>query len=108
MRYIFVGKITHNPGPHNIGKFAYHEADCDERGIPILEGNEINHLNYGLGGLQDLKESLRKFEDFEIINGIPLRLFRKFVPDKDYIMGNLSEEEFVELKDQKKLEDRVA
>lgn len=108
MRYIFLGKIKECPRGEMVGRFALHTASCNELGVIDLEMQTIEDVHYGFADLQSLKNTLSNYRDTSlIVNGIPEDLFRRFVPDNEYVMGRLSPTEVSSLLSKEPLESRV-
>lgn len=101
MRYLFLGKISSCPDINKVGSFAYHFADRDESGKFDLESQRDSDFGYSVRDINSLRrityEKARAsgIEVFVSTEGIPQELKSKWVPDGDYKIERLSDEEVI-------------
>ncbi|MGV8131080.1 MAG: hypothetical protein ACP5N7_03185 [Candidatus Pacearchaeota archaeon] len=99
MRYLFLGRISSCPDIKKLGSFAYHFADRDESGNFDLESQRDSDFVYGISNIDLLRRvtyEKAKATSIDVIvstDGIPQVLKNKWIPDKDYQIERLSDEE---------------
>ncbi len=99
MRYLFLGRISSCPDIKKVDSFAYHFADRDEFGNFDLGSQRDSDFGYGVRDIDLLRrvtyEKARAsgIEVFVSTDGIPQELKSKWIPDKDYQIEKLSDEE---------------
>lgn len=99
MRYLFLGRISSCPDIKKLDSFAYHFADRDESGNFNLESQRDTDFGYGISSMDLLrrityeKAKASGIEVFVSSDGIPLALKNKWIPDEDYQIERLSDEE---------------